>query len=47
MSDTRGYEECSPLQLNSEENKITKLSFDVSPSNVSMFEKKSYGARNK
>ena len=47
VSDTRGSEECSPEQINLEEKQITKLSYDVAPSNISMLESKSFGSRNK
>ena len=47
MPDTSVDEECSPWQINLEDNQITNLSYDVASSNVRMFETKSFGDGNK
>ena len=44
VPDTSVDEECSPWQINLEDNQITNLSYDVASSNVIMFKTKSFGA---
>ena len=47
MSYKRGYEECYTLYINLEDKQTKNISYDVAPSNVSMFEMKIFGAGNK
>ena len=42
MSDARGYKECYTWQINLGGKKMKKLSYDVSPSYVSMFKIKRF-----